>query len=198
MEIENRVLAPDEIYRLLMAAMREKSPRPPDGWSASKLEEEIFRAGKPEQETDLFLRQTGALETALFYLVDFAARMPERVNLSETNGRVKKMCEALALEIEKITRAPGAGLAREGKLKVRLVALLAVETCLIYREETERYLAEEEAEKRLSRSPQANAPAPDAPQANGDQEEPRALQKNVRRKAGSSKAQDSSAQLSLF
>ncbi len=196
MEFENRVLARDEICLMLLKAMREKSLLPPAGWSASKSGEEVFKAGG-EYETDLLLRQRSALESALFYLVDFAARMPERVNLTGSNGRVKKMCEELASEIEKITRFPGEVIARDGKLKVRLISILAVQTCLIYREETERYIARQDEEKRLSYSAQATGDTPYAPKA--DQVKPKsASAKNFRQKATPSKSEDSSAQLSLF
>ena len=52
-----------------------------------------------EFESNPFLRQKDALETSLCYLVDYALRMPERVNLTETNIRVKQMCEELAFEL---------------------------------------------------------------------------------------------------
>jgi hypothetical protein len=196
-ETETRVLSRDEICRILIVTMREKAPLPPAGWSASKLDEEVFSAGD-EYEADLILRQKGALESALFYLVDFARRMPERVNLTESNGRVKKMCEKLASEIERITRAPGEVIAKDGKLKLNLCAILAVETCLIYREETERYIAWQEEEKRLARSAQANGSLMSEVASNLDKPKTPSV-KNVRKKANTSyKSEDSSAQLSLF
>jgi hypothetical protein len=196
-ETETRVLSGDEIYRILIAAMRGKAPLPPAGWSASKLDDEVFKAGE-EYEADLILRQKGALRTALFYLVDFARRMPERVNLTESNGRVKKMCETLSLEIEKIALVPSEVIAKDGKLKLNLCAILAVETCLIYREETERYTAWQEEEKRLARSAQANGSLMSEDASNLDKPKT-PLVKNVRQKANpSNKSEDSSAQLSLF
>jgi hypothetical protein len=53
-------------------------------------------------------------------LVDFARRMPEWINLSTTNERVREMCGELADEIEQITYEPEAVIARHGKLKVWL------------------------------------------------------------------------------
>ena len=59
------------------------------------------------------------------------------------------MCGELADEIEQITYEPEAVIAKHGKLKVWLKAKLAVQTCWIYREETERVIAEEDEVKRL-------------------------------------------------
>lgn len=63
------ILTPVEIYRKLIAALERKEPHPPAGWCASKLDEEIWRAGR-EFEPDARLRQEDALQTCLFYLVD--------------------------------------------------------------------------------------------------------------------------------
>lgn len=150
MEPENKIYSRDEIYRILTAALIQKTPLPPAGWSVAGLDEEVFRAGK-EYEPDSRLRHKDALETAVFYLVDFAVRMPERVNLRESNARVNKMCAELAEEIEKITVQPEEVILKRGKLKVWLKAILAVQTCLIYREETERFIAEEDEAKRKMR-----------------------------------------------
>jgi hypothetical protein len=150
---EHKLYARDELYRMLAAALIKKKPLPPEDWSVVKLDEEVFRAGR-EYEPNLFLRHRDALATCLFYLVDFACRMPERVNLSIETQRVREMCGELADEIEQITYEPDVVITKHGKLKVWLKAKLAVQTCLIYREETERVIAEEAEAKRLSRTKQ--------------------------------------------
>jgi len=149
--VENRTLTRDEIYQTLLVALKEKRPAPPAGWCASRLDEELWKATR-EYEPDAPLRQQDALQTSLFYLVDYAGRMPERVNLTESNERVRKMCEELADEIEQITHAPGEIINERGKLKAWLKAILSVQTCLIYREETERFISEEDAAKRQKRA----------------------------------------------
>jgi hypothetical protein len=78
------------------------------------------------------------LQTCLFYLIDFARRITDRINTTETNDRVKLLCRELSEEIEKITQQPAEVIEKHGKLKVWLKAILAVQTCLIYREETAR------------------------------------------------------------
>jgi hypothetical protein len=148
--MQPRVYARDEIYRMLAAALRTKKPLPPEGWSVVKLDEEVRDAGK-EFDPNLFSRHQDAFLTSVFYLVDFARRMPERVNLTTENERVRKMCGELADEIEQITYEPEAVIVKHGKLKSWLKAILAVQTCWIYREETERVIAEKEAAKRLQR-----------------------------------------------
>lgn len=150
MESEHKLFARDELYRMLAAALIKKKPLPPENWSVVKLDEEVYRAGS-EYEPNLFLRHSDALATCVFYLVDFARRMPEWINLSIETARVREMCGDLADEIEQITYEPEAVIAKHGKLKAWLKAKLAVQTCLIYREETERVIAEEEATRRLSR-----------------------------------------------
>jgi hypothetical protein len=146
-----KLYARDELYRMLAAALIKKKPLPPDGWSVVKLDEEVRCAGK-EFEENLFLRHQDALITSVFYLVDFARRMPEWINLSTENERVRKMCGELADEIEQITYEPEAVIVRRGKLKSWLKAILAVQTCWIYREETTRGIAEKEEAKRLQRT----------------------------------------------
>lgn len=150
-EHRQRIFTPDEIYKKLVAAITDKEPLPPSGWCASQLDEEIWQAGS-DYEPDGFLRQEDALRTCFAYLVDFAVRMPEWINTTETNERVRKMCGELADEIEKITVAPGEIIGERGKLKSWLKAILSVQTCLIYREETERVIAEEDAAKRAARA----------------------------------------------
>jgi len=140
----------DEIYRKLVAALTDKQPLPPAGWCASMLDEELWRATK-EFEPDAYLRQQDALRTCFAYLVDYAVRMPERVNLAESNHRVRKMCAELADELEKITAKPEEIIGERGKLKSWLKAILSVQTCLIYREETARCIAEQDAAKRAAR-----------------------------------------------
>jgi hypothetical protein len=149
-ELENKIFPREETYRILTTVLIEKKPLPPAAWSVAGLDEEVFRAGR-EYEPDSFLRHKDALETAVIYLADFAHRMPEWINLSTTNARVRKMCEELAAEIGKITFNPDETIARHGKLKSQLKAKLAVQTCWIYREETERNINEEDEAKRLRR-----------------------------------------------
>ncbi len=149
-EHNRRIFTRDEIYQKLIAALEHKEPLPPAGWCASQLDEELWRAGS-DYEPDAFLRQDDALSTCFAYLVDFAMRMPEWINTTETNERVRKMCGELADEIEKITFAPGEIIGERGKLKSWLKAILSVQTCLIYREETERVIAEDDARKRATR-----------------------------------------------
>lgn len=75
--------------------------------------------------------------------------------MSQSNKRAREICEELADEIEKITHTPGEIINERGKLKAWLSAILSVQTCLIYREETERFIAEEDAAKRHRRAAQA-------------------------------------------
>jgi hypothetical protein len=150
-----KLYARDELYRMLTTALIKKEPQPPNDWSVVKLDEEVYRAGK-EYEPNLYLRHRNALVTSVFYLVDFAHRMPEWIDLSIENERVRKMCGELADEIEQITFEPDEVIAKHGKLKVWLKAILAVQTCLIYREETTRVIAEEEQAKRLQRTEKPN------------------------------------------
>ena len=144
------ILTNDEIYRKLVAALERKEPHPPAGWRASELDEEIRRAGR-EFEQNAKLRQDDAVETCLFYLVDFARRMPEWIDTTAGNDRVKLACRELAEEIEKITLRPAEAIERGGKLKVWLKAILAVQTCLIYREETERNINRQDEAKRAAK-----------------------------------------------
>jgi hypothetical protein len=153
-ELSAGILATDEIYRKLIAALERKEPHPPAGWCASQLDEEIRRAGR-EFEPDARLRQADALETCLFYLVDFARRMPEWIDTTETNDRVKLLCRELAEEIEKITLRPSEVIEKHGKLKVWLKAILAVQTCMIYREETARNINRQDESKREAKFQQA-------------------------------------------
>lgn len=149
-ENQRRIFTPDEIYKKLIAAITDKEPLPPSGWCASQLDEELWRADS-DYEPDAFLRQDDAIQTCFAYLVDFAVRMPEWINTTATNERVRKMCGELADEIEKITVAPGKIIGERGKLKSWLKAILSVQTCLIYREETARVIAEDDARKRAAR-----------------------------------------------
>ena len=144
------ILTTDEIYRKLVAALESKEPQPPVGWCASRLDEEIWRAGR-EFEPDARLRQADSLQTCLFYLVDFARRMPEWIDTTAGNERVKLLCRELAEEIEKITLRPAGVIEKRGKLKVWLKAILAVQTCLIYREETAHNISEQDEAKRAAK-----------------------------------------------
>lgn len=150
-----KLYARDELYRMFAAALIKKKPLPPKDWSVVKLDEEVRLAGK-EYDSNLFSRHRDATLTSVFYLVDFARRMPDRVNLSTENERVRKMCGELADEIEQITYEPDAVIARHGKLKSWLKAILAVQTCWIYREETERAIAEKEQKKCLQKTEKPN------------------------------------------
>lgn len=196
MESEHKLFARDEIYRMLAAALIKKKPLPPKYWSVVKLDEEIYRAGN-EYEPNLYLRHSDALATCLFYLVDFARRMPEWINLSTETSRVREMCGDLADEIEQITYEPKAVIAKHGKLKAWLKAKLAVQTCLIYREETERVIAEEMEARRLSRIkqpiknqiPDSNS-KPDKWQSD--------LARSIFQKVSGKSNENSSAQPSLF
>lgn len=147
---KRQIFTRDEIYRKLVAALTDKQPLPPAGWCASQLDEELWRATK-EYEPDAYLRQQDALRTCLAYLVDFAVRMPEWINTTETNARAKEMCAELADEVEKVTVKPDEIIDERGKLKSWLKAILSVQTCLIYREETARCIAEQDAAKRAAR-----------------------------------------------
>ena len=190
----------DEIYQKLIAALADKQPLPPAGWCAAQIDEELWRATK-EFEPDAYLRQQDALDTCFAYLVDYAVRMPERVNLAESNHRVRKMCAELADEVEKITAKPEEIIGERGKLKSWLKAILSVQTCLIYREETARCNAEQDAAKRVAKialprvSQVSTAPAEDKKWQSD-------LAKNIFQKAvGTSPAkvsEQSSEQPSLF
>lgn len=153
MQMQPKLFSRSALYGMLAAALIKKKPLPPDDWSVVKLDEEVSSAGS-EYEPNLYLRHTDALATCVFYLVDFACRMPEWINLSTENERVREMCGELADEIEQITYEPEAVIAARGKLKSWLKAKLAVQTCWIYREETNRVIAEKEAAKILSRTKQ--------------------------------------------
>lgn len=157
------ILTTEEIYRKLIAALECKEPHPPAGWCASQLDEEIRRAGR-KFEPDARLRQEDALQTCLFYLVDFARRMPGWIDTTAGNDRVKLLCRKLSEEIEKITLRPAEAIERGGKLKVWLKAILAVQTCLIYREETARNINRQDEAKRAAMfSPVKNKSVDDAP-----------------------------------
>lgn len=145
-----KLYAREELYRMLTTALIIKKPLPPEGWSVVKLDEEVTNAGS-DYEPNLYSRHTDALRTSVFYLVDFACRMPEWINLSTETERVRKICGELADEIEQITYEPESVIAKRGKLKSWLKAILAVNTCWIYREETERVIAEEHESKRHRR-----------------------------------------------
>lgn len=146
-----KLYARDELYRMLTTALIKKKPQPPNDWSVVKFDEEVYQAGS-DYEPNLYLRHTDAFVTCIFYLVDFARRMPEWINVSTTNERVRKICGELADEIEQITYEPEAVIAKRGKLKSWLKAILAVQICWIYREETTRVIAEKEEAKRLQRT----------------------------------------------
>ena len=151
MQMQLNLYSRSDLYHMLAAALIKKKPLPPEFWSVVKLDEEVHCAGK-EYNPDLFARHHDALMTCVFYLVDFARRMPEWISLSTENERVRKMCGELADEIEQITYEPEAVIAKHGKLKSWLKAILAVQTCLIYNEETARVIAEEEQANHLQRT----------------------------------------------
>jgi antitoxin (DNA-binding transcriptional repressor) of toxin-antitoxin stability system len=75
--------------------------------------------------------------------------MPERVNLTRSNKNVAEMVVRLSSEIERITFQPEKIIAERGKLKALLVAILAAGTCWIYRNETARFIAEQELLKNV-------------------------------------------------
>jgi len=154
MQMQPKLFFRSALYGMLAAALIKKKPLPPDDWSVVKLDEEVSSAGS-EYEPNLYLRHTDALATCVFYLVDFACRMPEWINLSTENERVREMCGELADEIEQITYEPEAVIAKHGKLKSWLKAILAVQTCWIYREEADRAIAEKEEAKILRRPKQS-------------------------------------------
>ncbi len=171
------ILDRDEIYRKLIAALERKEPHPPAGWYASHLDEEIRRAGR-EFEPDARLRQEDAIQTCLFYLVDFARRMPEWIDTTAGNDRVKLLCGELSEEIEIITLRPAGVIEKRGKLKVWLKAILAVQTCLIYREETARFISRQDVAKRAAMfSPVENKPVDDV--SFNEEERYSALAKNI-------------------
>ena len=171
------ILNPDEICRKLIAALKGKEPQLPAGWCASQIDEEIRRASR-EFEPDAKLRQEDALETCFFYLVDFARRMPEWINTTAGNDRIKLACRELAEEVEKITLRPAEVIEKHGKLKVWLKAILAVQTCLIYREETARNINQQDEAKRAAKfSPVKNDLLVDAPFK--EEERYSALAKNI-------------------
>ena len=99
MESEPTLYARAVIYQMLATALVKKKPLPPKDWSVVKLDAEVSRAGT-EYNPDLYRRHWDALITCVYYLVDFSCQMPERVNLSLSNSRVRQMCGELADEIE--------------------------------------------------------------------------------------------------
>lgn len=196
MESEHKLYARDELYRMLTAALIKKKPLPSVDWSVVKLDEEVYRAGS-DYEPNLFLRHLDALATCLFYLVDFARRMPEWINLSTETARVREMCGDLADEIEQITYEPEEVIAKHGKLKVWLKAKLAVQTCLIYREETERVIAKDEEARRISRTKQPIKNQ--IPDSNSKQDKWQSdLARSIFQKVSGISSDNSSAQPSLF
>ena len=125
--------------------------------------------------------------------------MPERVNLTESNERVREMLEELSEEIEKITHRAGEIIGERGKLKAWLSAILSVQTCLIYREETERFIAAEDAAKRQRRAAEADdylSPSSDKTADAGKWESD--LAKSIFQKASRKIPPPSSEQPSLF
>jgi primosomal protein N'' len=196
MESEHKLYARDELYRMLGAALIKKKPQPPEDWSVVKLDEEVTSA-RSDFEPNLFSRHSDALATCVFYLVDFARRMPDWINLSTETGRVREMCGDLADEIEQITYEPEAVIAKHGKLKAWLKAKLAVQTCLIYREETERVIAQEAEAKLISRTKQPvrnKCPEKDS-QTDKWQSD---LARSIFQKVSGKSTENSSAQPSLF
>ena len=196
MEIGNKILSRDDIYKILINTLIEKLPLPPADWCCSKLNEEIRKATR-EYEPNAFVRQQDALETSIFYLVDYALRMPERVNLTASNSRVKQLCEELAFEIEKITFEPEKVVEKHGKLKSWLSAILSVQTCLIYCEETDRYNAEQDEAKRLNRLAQSNSKSPSI-QKKSKEKWQSDLAKTIFQKANDKMVEKPSEQPSLF
>lgn len=191
-----KLYARDELYRMLTMALIIKKPLPPESWSVVKLDEEVSRAGS-DYEPSIYLRHHDALRTSVFYLVDFARRMPEWINLSTSNERVRRMCGELADEIEQITYEPDEVIAKHRKLKAWLNAKLAVQTCLIYREETERVIAEEAEAKRLSRTKQPEKR--ETARSNSRQGKFKSdLARAIFQKVSSKPTENSNAQPSLF
>lgn len=148
MEFENQLLNGEELDEQIWKALIEKTPLPPENWSRSKLDNEVLKS-TDTFEVNPHFRQKDALETTVYYLASFAKRMPERVNLTRSNKNVAEMCVRLLSEIERITFQPEKIIAESGKLKVLLVAILAAGTCWIYRNETERFIAEQELLKNV-------------------------------------------------
>lgn len=192
MESEPKLFAREVLYQMLAAALVKKKPLPPKDWSVVKLDAEVSRAGT-EYEPDLYQRHQDALITCVYYLVDFACQMPQRVNLSPSNSRVRQMCGELADEIEQITFEPDVVISKHGKLKSWLKAILAVQTCWIYREETTRVIAEKEEAKRQKRVSQLQK---DISPKNSPLKWQSALAKEIFQKV--SEKQNSSAQPTLF
>ncbi|MGI8542648.1 MAG: hypothetical protein ACR2MD_04130, partial [Aridibacter sp.] len=158
--------------------------------------EELLRATRV-YEPNALVRQKDALETSLFYLVDYARRMPERVNLTESNSRVKKMCEDLSEEIVKITLDPESVIQKHGKLKSWLYAILSVGTCIIYCEETDRHNAEQDEAKRQRRIAESKS-KPIRKTRKAEDKWQSQLAGNIFQKASDTTKKDSSDQPSLF
>lgn len=180
------------LYLMLADALIKKKPSPPESWSVVEFGEEVRTSGK-FFEPDRRLRHTDALLTSVYYLVDFASRMPEWIDLSTINERVRLMCGELADEIERITFDPERTIAEHSKLKSRLKAILAVQTCWIYREETDRRIAEMEEAKRQQR---ISPPNKDNSSKNSSSKWQSALAKEIFQKVCDK--QNSSAQPTLF
>lgn len=191
-----KILTADEIYPMLVAALAEKSPPPPADWSVAKLDEEVLTATK-DYESNQLLRQQDARLSAVYYLVDFVVRMPDWVDVSENNQRVCKMCREIAAEIVKITVSPDEVITRHGKLKSWLKAILAVQLCLIYREETERAIARNYELKHLRQSSHYKKNSSTVSQGKTKKWQS-ALAKNIWQKANAQNLAESSEQPSLF
>lgn len=196
MNTPDRKLSQDEIYKILITALIQKLPLPPDGWCASQLDEELLRATR-EYEPNALIRQKNVLDTSLCYLVDYARRMPERVNLTESNNRVKKMCEDLSGEIVKITLDPESIIQKHGKLKSWHYAILSVGTCIIYCEETDRHNAEQDEAKRQRRIAESKS-KPIRKTRKAEDKLQSTLAKTIFQKAVETINNDSSEQPSLF
>lgn len=145
----HKLYARDEICRMFAAALIKKAA------AARRLERGQIRRRSYQRRkrlrTGSFLATPRRARHLRFLSGRF--RLPDAgVDQSfDRDARVRQMCGELADEIEQITYEPEAVIAKHGKLKARLKAILAVQTCLTYREETERVVAEEEEAKRLSR-----------------------------------------------
>jgi hypothetical protein len=192
---EIKLLTRDEIYPILINSLVEKLPQPPPAWCASQYQRELWDMTE-DFELDPFLRQSDAIEKSLYYLVDFASRMPRWINVSETNERVRDMCGELADEIDLITREPETVIAKHGKLKSWLYAKLSVQTCWIYREETARNIAEEDEAQRLRRVAQPNTSSQISNNSEGKWKS--TLAQSIFQKASSKTSEVPSEQPSLF
>ena len=148
---------------------------------------------EPERINPAILLAEELMRKGIADVLDFA----DLERAEETLKIRKQMCEELVFEIEKITFEPEKVVVKHGKLKSWLSAILSVQICLIYCEETDRHNAEQDEIKCLNRLNQAKKKSLPTKQKNDDNWQSD-LAKSVFQKAVGKSNEDLSDQPSLF